>query len=665
MVGDELDSSDTDQAPSNEYENETVVEMEENAPGQDSFSDSFSLFIPIDDAEDVEQTRPHLEEDSSADDDIGDPDYKPSCNESSAPENENSLNNTVQRKRNKRLSPGTWKQNESKEKRLKGMPYNLKGGKERSAKAMGPPCNSKFCQKIPTRGCQSIIEEQRQWIFQKVWSMNTWKERQLYITALVTKVDIKQRKVAEGSRRSISFSYQLKLQDGSSCKVCKSLFYSTIGVPERTITHWLNEDTINHDDQAAAPPSKYGPKSGKHAKLETCVTDFLKDWLKDLPTVDSHYCRSTATYKNKRFLHPGTTISQLHREYEQAAATVEVRAVGIPHFTDVFHEENYSVFIPRKDQCDVCVSFKHGNISKVEYDAHVAKKDEARQEKSRDKDSANNEKSVWTMDLQAVLLSPRTEASSMYYKTKLQIHNFTLFNLESKEGYCYTWDESEGGLKSEVFAHLQYRHFEGVIKDHPEIKEIIVWSDGCGYQNRNATVANAYSELARKHGVLITQKYLVAGHTQMECDSMHSTIERKMVVDIFTHRDYVIILQTARIRPSPYHVKVLKHDEFLSMNDSYFLSIRPGKKAGDPTVHDLRALQFSSDGKVHFKLSFSENTAWEALPQRIQVPKEPMAWIRVFPCALPIKERKFQDLQSMKHVMPIECHPFFDNLPHQ
>ncbi|KAJ8347253.1 hypothetical protein SKAU_G00286540 [Synaphobranchus kaupii] len=87
---------------------------------------------------------------------------------------------------------------------------------------------------------------------------------------------------------------------------------------------------------------------------------------------------------------------------------------------------------------------KHGNISKAEYDAHVKKKDEARQEKSRDKDSANNEKSVWTMDLQAVLLCPKTKASCLYYKTKLQVHNFTLFDLESKEGYCYIWDESEG-----------------------------------------------------------------------------------------------------------------------------------------------------------------------------------------------------------------------------
>ncbi|KAM3602808.1 uncharacterized protein V6R79_011236 [Siganus canaliculatus] len=293
------------------------------------------------------------------------------------------------------------------------------------------------------------------------------------------------------------------------------------------------------------------------------------------------------------------------------------------------------------------------------YDTHVTKKDEARQEKSSDKDSANEEKSIWIMDLQAVLLCPNTQASSLYYRTKLQVHNFTLFNLRSQEGYCYLWDESEGDLCSEVFGHIQYCHFEGVIKGHPELKEIIVWSDGCGYPNRNA-----YSELASKYGVLITQKYLVADHTQMECDSMHSTIERKIVADVFTPRDYVIILQTARIRPSPYHVKVLKHDEFLKLNGSYFFSIRPGKKAGDPTVHDLRALQFRSDGKVHFKLSFSEASVWEELPQRMQVSNGPMAWIRLFQCALPIKERKFLDLQSMKPIMPVECHHFFGNLPH-
>ena len=37
----------------------------------------------------------------------------------------------------------------------------------------------------------------------------------------------------------------------------------------------------------------------------------------------------TTAYKDKKFLHPGTTISQLHREYQQAAATAEVDALPI------------------------------------------------------------------------------------------------------------------------------------------------------------------------------------------------------------------------------------------------------------------------------------------------------------------------------------------------
>lgn len=225
------------------------------------------------------------------------------------------------------------------------------------------------------------------------------------------------------------------------------------------------------------------------------------------------------------------------------------------------------------------------------------------------------------------------------------------------------WTETEGSLSSEVFAYLQHSHFDKVIAANPEIEELVIWSDGCGYQNRNVTTANAYSHLSQKHGVNILQKYLVAGHTQMECDSMHSTIERKMVNDIFTPRDYVVIMECARIRPSPYHVKEVSHSEMHKLNGSYFTSIRPGKKAGDPTVHDLRGLEYQSNGHVRYRLSFSEDSSWEMLPQRINTPNE-LDWIRIFQAPQPITLRKFNDLQSMKNVMPAACHAFIDNLPY-
>ena len=145
---------------------------------------------------------------------------------------------------------------------------------------------------------------------------------------------------------------------------------------------------------------------------------------------------------------------------------------------------------------------------------------------------------------------------------------------------------------------------------------------------------------------------------------MHTTIERKLVTDVFTERDHAVILQSARNKPSPYHVRQVKQHEFRKMDGSYFLSIRPGKNAGDHTVHDLRGLRYHSNGQVQHKLSFSEATDWTALPQRIQNQNN-LRWNQIFQNPIPIKARKYNDLQSMKHVMPAECHHFFDNLPHE
>ena len=49
---------------------------------------------------------------------------------------------------------------------------------------------------------------------------------------------------------------------------------------------------------------------------------------------------------------------------------------------------------------------------------YIIQKDQARDEKTKDKEAASDTISVWTMDMQAVLLCPKTKACSMYYKTK-------------------------------------------------------------------------------------------------------------------------------------------------------------------------------------------------------------------------------------------------------
>ena len=130
-----------------------------------------------------------------------------------------------------------------------------------------------------------------------------------------------------------------------------------------------------------------------------------------------------------------------------------------------------------------------------------------------------------------------------------------------------------------------------------------------------------YLHLAMKHGVTIEPKFVVAGHTQMECDSMHSLIEWRIIKDIHTPRDYIVIFETARMHPSLYKVTQLYHNDFMKLSGAYVTNLRPGKKVGDPTVHDPRALQYLADGRIRYKLDFESDL--ENLPQRISIPKEP------------------------------------------
>ena len=191
-----------------------------------------------------------------------------------------------------------------------------------------------------------------------------------------------------------------------------------------------------------------------------------------------------------------------------------------------FNSMNLSLLQSRKDRCDECIKFEEGNLSEEECNAHRMKARRAQEEKARDKVRAGNEQGVKceTMDLQSVLLCPRLNASALYYKTKLCVHNFTVYDLLGKHCVCYVWNECEGGLTGNEFASCVVDFLTSDLSSN----EYVVYSYGCGYQNRNATLASALSYFSEKFGKTITQNILEKGHTQMEVGSVHSTIERKL-----------------------------------------------------------------------------------------------------------------------------------------
>ena len=68
-------------------------------------------------------------------------------------------------------------------------------------------------------------------------------------------------------------------------------------------------------------------------------------------------------------------------------------------FMEILADEKISIYKPKKDQCDTCLGYKHGSVSKEIYDEHQMKKEEGRRAKENDKVTA---KHVYTMDVEAL-----------------------------------------------------------------------------------------------------------------------------------------------------------------------------------------------------------------------------------------------------------------------
>lgn len=96
---------------------------------------------------------------------------------------------------------------------------------------------------------------------------------------------------------------------------------------------------------------------------------------------------------------------------------------------------------------------------------------------------------------------------------------------------------------------------------------LILYSDSCSGQNRNQYLnAGLLHALKTSRNIeTIEQRFLESGHTQMECDSMHSTIEQaKKRTSIFIPSQWDTIITMAR-KKKPYIVVPLRFNNFYDL----------------------------------------------------------------------------------------------------
>ncbi|GFO33770.1 hypothetical protein PoB_006027500 [Plakobranchus ocellatus] len=136
-----------------------------------------------------------------------------------------------------------------------------------------------------------------------------------------------------------------------------------------------------------------------------------------------------------------------------------------------------------------------------------------------------------------------------------------------------------------MFAYLHHNHFSTYLRNYSGISKLVIWSDGCGYQNKSAGIANSvlHLTLSVETNAPVQQKLLTPGHTQMDCGAMHSLVERKTKCDIFTPREDGLAMAMASEAPFPFAVAEVYYNKPRILPGDFLKSIPPGKERGDST----------------------------------------------------------------------------------
>lgn len=658
------DTNEVELASSLRVENVETFEIEINDdPGKEVEDDTDEEYVMEDGKESSSSTSEEEAEENAPKEAEDDPVVNA--------EVEGSQNLKRKRSRKRFVNRSQWKRNNNKYKRMKGQAYIgytrskekvWKNDTQREAKTMGKRCKGKHAKIYE---CSKLTDDVRSIIFSKFWSEMTWEQKKIFV---VNHVDIskptRRRTENQETQKSSTFKYFLK-DATTKMRVCKSMFLSTLSLGEWSVRSWCQNSTcgtLPSVDVVNARRSSNREANGTILK-NVEQRKFLETWLDNLPKLPSHYARRDT---NKQYIEDSfiKSKSELYKRY--TTDCTNIKALSSFTFDEIFDRKNLAIFQPKKDQCDVCCAYKAGNFETVteeDYQCHIANKDRARIEKQTDKEaSILGNCNMVTMDLQAVQLCPRLYASKLYFKMKLRVHNFTVYNVATHQSTNFWWHEGEGGVTSTHFASCiidyLYTHFQN--SDKP----IILYSDGCGYQNRCTVVSNALLTFAVKERKTIEQKYLCKGHTQMECDTVHSLIERRLDRrDIHLPAEFISVTKRAREKPFPLDAKYLTHDFFknyASPNFQWYNSLRP---PGTSYVTDIKCLKYTPEGIIYYKTDFDS----EYLPLRKgkTLPNVIPTYPQLYRTKPKISLEKYEHLMEISQVMEPDYVNFYKNLPHE
>lgn len=468
-----------------------------------------------------------------------------------------------QPKRKKKAMPEAWKRNVLKKLRQTGKGYTSRNGKFMEPKE----CKPTDCSKCRYQCNSSFPENLRQDIFEEYWSLGDTKQQKMMLSSLISHAEVLRLYTKAKKNRTMSRQYWLFHQSVGKKRVCQNFFCNTFKISSSIINNCSKNRGLNGIFMGT--DKRIGKMPANITSVES--TNYVKEHINLYPRVESHYCRKSS---KKQYLDSDLNLSRLYQMYKDFFCPEKMITPVSPYvYQKIFHSYNprLAFYKPKKDQCTKCNVYKRSDNRaplQEDYDAHKKRENDALTMKKEDKERCLNSGGAFraiTFDLQAILSVPFTGDCKIYYLRKLSMYNFTILDCHANTGYCYLWDECNGKKGSTEIGSILLKYLSSL----PEtVTHVASFSDTCGGQNRNkyVTLAALYAVNNIPHLDTIDLKFMESGHSYLEVDSIHACIERaRKHKSIFTLREYALVIGSARIKPKPYDVIIMKHGEFYDL----------------------------------------------------------------------------------------------------
>lgn len=267
---------------------------------------------------------------------------------------------------------------------------------------------------------------------------------------------------------------------------------------------------------------------------------------------------------------------------------------------------------------------------------------------------------------------PRLPTGILFYKSQIWLNNLGVHSGSSNKAYFYVWLENEAGKGAQEIGSCLIKHINEKVDS--DVKELILWSDSCGGQNRNIKMTLLMKTVLESQPSMqkIFMRFLVSGHSFLPNDSDFSDVEcaLKHQQRLYVPEDYIHVMKECR-RKNKFRVTRMKKADFYGTAEIEKQVTNRKVDVNKDKVSWLKAREIYLDKSKPFSIflreNFNEDHYFELDIKKRQAGRPASKNFKdlllpMWQNGKEISVPKLQDIKSIMHLIPEDCQDFYRNL---